>query len=523
MWIKVFALLVVLAVVLGCGGGGGGSSEPPAPVAVSISPATVTVNTSGTQTFTATVTGSSNTAVTWSVGVGGGTITSAGVYTAGTIAGNYQVRATSVADPTKSAVAQVTVKKPSSGIGVTISPTDVTVGPEEEVHFTATVSGTSNKAVNWFTSGSAKITADGVYTSPEVGGNYTVTVKSVADPSASATARVTVTGSAVGVIVTPATATVGTNEEVQLTGTVTSSADTRLTWTTDGGTISTTGLFKAPLTPGTYTVTATSVAKPSKSATSKITVRQTRVSILPTETTVVAGNTADFRATVTGANNTKVQWSSPDGPITTAGRFTAPTTPGNYTVTATSVADPSQSATATVHVVAATNILYQFETGIPAEWAPAPSDTAPKGQKFLGQFGNSDSTTLTLTDLSPHKTLEITFDAYFIRSWDGDDGPDSFKVLVDGVEQFNHTFANFGTFTQNYPVAGSATATSATEKNSLGYKYEDDTPINDTVYRIVLTIPHTAKTVTIRFAGTLDEGIDNESWGLDNVRIRAVP
>ena len=59
--------------------------------------------TGGTQQFTASVSGSSNTAVTWSST--GGTVSGTGLYTAPAAAGTYTVKATSVADSTKSASA----------------------------------------------------------------------------------------------------------------------------------------------------------------------------------------------------------------------------------------------------------------------------------------------------------------------------------------------------------------------------------------------------------------------------------
>ena len=85
---------VLLAVaVAGCGGGsggsnGGGSSPPPSGVAIAISPSSATVSFGGTKQFTATVTGTTNTAVTWSVSSSGGngaqigSISSAGLFTA---------------------------------------------------------------------------------------------------------------------------------------------------------------------------------------------------------------------------------------------------------------------------------------------------------------------------------------------------------------------------------------------------------------------------------------------------------
>ena len=98
-----------LALDLACGGG---SSTPPAPPAISvtITPAGASVWTSGSQTFQAVVAGSSNPTVTWSVMEGsGGTINASGLYAAPATAGNFHVKAVSVADPTKFAQAPVVV------------------------------------------------------------------------------------------------------------------------------------------------------------------------------------------------------------------------------------------------------------------------------------------------------------------------------------------------------------------------------------------------------------------------------
>jgi hypothetical protein len=87
------------------------SSPPAAGVAISISPATASLAPGASRTFTSTVTGSTNTAVAWSVqeGAAGGSVTSAGLYTAPATAGTYHVVARSQADATKSATATVTV------------------------------------------------------------------------------------------------------------------------------------------------------------------------------------------------------------------------------------------------------------------------------------------------------------------------------------------------------------------------------------------------------------------------------
>ena len=88
-----------------------------AAVQVSISPTSTSAISGATTTFTATVQNASNTAVTWSSGLG--TISSSGIYTALSVLGTSTltdtITATSVQDNTKSATATVNV---SSGLGL---------------------------------------------------------------------------------------------------------------------------------------------------------------------------------------------------------------------------------------------------------------------------------------------------------------------------------------------------------------------------------------------------------------------
>ena len=81
-------------------------------VAVSVSPQTVTLPPSATQQFTAMVTGTSNTSVTWAVTSGTGTInTASGLFTAPShvCSETDSIKATSVADTSKSATATATI------------------------------------------------------------------------------------------------------------------------------------------------------------------------------------------------------------------------------------------------------------------------------------------------------------------------------------------------------------------------------------------------------------------------------
>jgi hypothetical protein len=104
------------------------------------------LQTGQTKQFTATVTGSSNTAVNWTST--GGTVSNAGLFTAGSAAGSFSVTATSAADTTKSASASVTIQQPPPPtVSVTISPTSATLQPAQTKQFTATVTGGSNTNV----------------------------------------------------------------------------------------------------------------------------------------------------------------------------------------------------------------------------------------------------------------------------------------------------------------------------------------------------------------------------------------
>ena len=78
------------------------------------------------------------------------------------------------------------------------------------------------------------------------------------------------------------------------------------------------------------------------------------ISIAPSPVTVVEGGIQPFTATITGTTNLGVNWAVQEGAaggsITNMGGYTAPNTSGTYHVVATSQADTTRSATATVTV-----------------------------------------------------------------------------------------------------------------------------------------------------------------------------
>jgi hypothetical protein len=117
-----FAFLVCLFaaaafLLTGCPGGVSSpatSTTPnPTPQAVSltINPSSASIQAGAAQQFSAHISGASNTSVNWTAT--GGTISSTGLYTASTTAGNFAVTATSVADSSKTVQAKVTITQAS--------------------------------------------------------------------------------------------------------------------------------------------------------------------------------------------------------------------------------------------------------------------------------------------------------------------------------------------------------------------------------------------------------------------------
>ena len=247
--------ILVAGILAGCGGSG----SPPPPISVAISPLSATVTTGHTQPFSASVSGTTNTAVTWSVGgAADGTISANGVYTAPATVptpARVTVTATSQADLSKSSSAIVTVQ-PS----VQVVPQTVTLQVNGVQQFNATVNGSSNQAVTWsVVGGSANgtITSSGFYTAPATVPNpaqVTVMATSQADTTQLGTATVTVVPPIPSVTVTPNTVNVPIFTTMQFNASVNNLSSNAVTWQVNGitggsqqaGFISSSGLYVAP-------------------------------------------------------------------------------------------------------------------------------------------------------------------------------------------------------------------------------------------------------------------------------------
>ncbi len=332
------------------------------PIRVQVVPAAPTLDATASQQFFAQVTGTSNTSVTWTAT--GGTIDSNGLFLAGTVAGAYSVRATSVANPTRSAQAVGTIRPIT--VDVTPAMSALRIGTTRQ--FQALVRGSANQTVTWSveTPNGGTIAATGLYTAPSMPGVITVKATSVVDANAFALAVVAVqTAPIISVSITSplTTQTVPQGGTQQFTAAVTGTPNTTLIWNSSGGTISSSGLFNAPAgtgAPGSYTVTATSQADPQQAASATVIVPPVTVTVTPATATVVAANSTNatptawtFSAAVTGASNSQVNWlvrEAGGGTIGSGGTYQSPSIAGRFTVVARSVVDSAAEGTATVTV-----------------------------------------------------------------------------------------------------------------------------------------------------------------------------
>ncbi len=184
------------------------------------------------------------------------------------------------------------------------------------------------------------------------GGNGTPSINQPGPPPSSPTIT------SVSAACTPVT--VAVNGTAQCTSTVkgTGTYSSAVAWSASSGTVNAAGVFTAPASAGTATVTATSTQDPTKSGTTALTVQSspsgiTSVQVACNPSTVIINATSQCTATVKGSGNysSAVTWSATGGgSISASGLLTAPAAAASVTITATSVQDPTKTGSAAVTV-----------------------------------------------------------------------------------------------------------------------------------------------------------------------------
>lgn len=194
------------------------------------------------------------------------------------------------------------------------------------------------------------------------------------------------------------------------------------------------------------------------------------------------------------------------------------------------------------------NDCYTFEGAVGSEWSATNTSKTPDGKNIiLGEFSNGP-VTLTLNGLPSHSQVEVTFDLYVLRSWDGNQvyelappsngpftpgrvvGPDIWMFGADGNPLLVTSFTNWnnlgyrqsfpGWFNTNPALRSSNRAGAGSmEFRKLGYQFYD-VKLLDSRYAMRFVGPHFANSLALTFGAQNLQNIEDESWGIDNVCVR---
>ena len=223
------------------------------------------------------------------------------------------------------------------------------------MQFTASVTGTANKAVTWSVdavvggnAASGLIDVSGMYSAPPVAGAHTVTATSAADTTKSASSALTVINTS---SVSPASVTLMAGATQAFSASFPALSNPSVIWSVDNiaggnssvGVISSAGLYTAPSQAGSHAVAATDAN--TGVSTSAAPAAVFTMSTSPSLTTVAPSGTMQFSATIQGLANTGVTWSvdgvaggnATNGTIASTGLYTAPFALGPHTITASAV------------------------------------------------------------------------------------------------------------------------------------------------------------------------------------------
>lgn len=137
--------------------------------------------------------------------------------------------------------------------------------------------------------------------------------------------------------------------------------------------------------------------------------------------------------------------------------------------------------------------------------------------RYLGPFSNdggvqSNSKTYTLTTGQDYTVIE--FDFYRMDSWDNEE----FRIWINNTQVFNQAF-NTGIVTIPDGTSGIASWTVSELINTSG-NAGNAAGFNDQIFRFTMTIQNAgAANVKIGFGSTTNQATNDESWGIDNVKV----
>ena len=347
--------------IVGCSGGNGPDVTLDS---IELTPASATLQAGAAPQFTATghFSDGSSAPATVSWAASGGTISPTGLYTAGSVVGNFQVVATEQGGSISKAAAVTVTAAPPVLTSISVAPATISLAPSATQQFVATGhysgGGTGSVSVSWTATGGA-ITTGGLYTAGAATGPYVVTA-TVIGGSPAGTAAVTITAAPptlTSVTVAPSTVNLAPGITQQFTATAhysdASSRPATVDWIAAGGAIDAAGFYTAGAIDGTYeikaTATGTSVAGTASATITTPPPNLVGIEVSPAGVRLKPGDpaaqfTAVGRLSTGGTTPVAVNWtvSSASPPAQCCntiglgdGRLTAGNSVGTYVVTAT--------------------------------------------------------------------------------------------------------------------------------------------------------------------------------------------
>ncbi len=184
-----------------------------------------------------------------------------------------------------------------------------------------------------------------------------------------------------------------------------------------------------------------------------------------------------------------------------------------------------------------------FNTGVSSEFSGVTttegvqsySGLGTGSNQFSGDFLRNSSTgnpaaasTLTLTGLSAHTSIDLNFLLAIIDSWDGNyhpslKAPDILNVLVDGNTIFSETFDALTLAEQTYSAPPGVQLSWGSQLGfNPGNTWHIDAAYNMGLDPTFNNIAHTSSSLNVQWfaSGSGWQGGNDESWALDNVEVR---
>ncbi|MHB1036317.1 MAG: Ig-like domain-containing protein [Pirellulales bacterium] len=169
-----------------------------------------------------------------------------------------------------------------------------------------------------------------------------------------------------------------------------------------------------------------------------------------------------------------------------------------------------------------------FSAGAPAEFSGVTNTESVQGFAGLGPGANvfgdlflrnnvrpAEPTTLTLTNLPPHTSIDLKFLLAILDTWDS---TDYLTVVVDGKTVFVESFPLLGEPSPRYNAPPGVQLLA--KPVNLGFASSGESAWNLGLDPRLSHISHTANTLTVEWVASKNwEGGSNESWAIDNVEV----